>query len=114
MQDLAVDEDVKAGKVIPGQYLVLSINFARPKCLNDLTATDFDFNQPIIGAIKDFYRKYGFYLGMTAEELIENEIIPNNATASFTNCISFVLQKLQNSKGVKNHPLADVKGVRNR
>src|SRR4051812_130990 len=115
MQDLAVDKDVKAGKVIPNQYLILSFNFARINRSSDLKAAEFALNNMINNSMKKFYQTYASYMGSdTAKELIQTLIDPADSVSSLTMCTDLVQAILRVAEGVNNHPLADVKGVSNR
>jgi len=115
LQGLAVDKDVKAGKVTPGQYLILSFNFARINRSGDFKVAETALKNMINGSIKQFYSTYASYLGSnTDEELMQKLIQPEDAIYSLAECIRMVQKTLRAMKGVSNHPLADVKGVSNR
>lgn len=115
LQNLDVDNDVKAGKVTPGQYLILSFNFAGINRPNDFKLAEYELGRMIIGSLRLFYRTYAPYLGRgTCEELIQRYIDPNSPTFSLSECVYLVQDTLRAAEMISNHPLADVKGVSNR
>jgi hypothetical protein len=114
LQGLAVDKDVKAGKVTPGQYLILSFNFAGLNRSNDLRIADIALNNMINDSIKQFYSTYASYFGHdTDEELMQKLIKPDDSISSLAECIR-VVQKTLRAVADDSHPLADVKGVSNK
>ena len=115
LQGLSVNKDVKAGKVIPGQYLILSFNFSGLYHSDDIKVAETVLNNMINKSIEQFYNTYASYLGSkTSEQLIQDLIMQDNAISSFAECISVVQEKLRAVKGFNNHLLGDVKGVSNR
>ncbi|KAL1918561.1 uncharacterized protein VTP21DRAFT_3221 [Calcarisporiella thermophila] len=62
-QDLAIDRDVQAKKIIPGQYLVLSFDFAGVNRTSDIGKAERELAKMINRAIGRFYRSYASYLG---------------------------------------------------
>ena len=112
MQGLDVDKDVKKGKVTPGQYLVLSFDFAKLYPSDDLKVTELELSEMMINSIKAFYQTYASYLGNdTSKQLIRELVDSNSATSSLTECVRVVQEALRAAEGVSNHRLADVKGV---
>ena len=63
LQDLAVNNDVKAGKVMPGQYLILSFDFSAFNHSDDLKVAEIALNDMINDSIKQFYSTYILYPG---------------------------------------------------
>jgi hypothetical protein len=112
-KDLDVDGEVQAKRVVPGQYLVLSFNFAEINRSKDIKVAEASLNDMINNAIKRFYRTYAPYLGnYSAEQLIERHVKQDNAVSSLDDCVSLVqmILKAVNNSNI-DHPLAGVKGI---
>ena len=113
MQNLAVDMDVKAGKIIPSQYLILSFSFASIDRSSDIKVAEASLRNMIIASINQFYSTYEVYLGHDGDELIQKLVKPDDAIFSLAECVRTVQMTLRANEGVNNH-LADVKGVSSR
>ncbi|RUP48769.1 hypothetical protein BC936DRAFT_144021 [Jimgerdemannia flammicorona] len=111
-QDLAVHHDVQAGKVFPGQYLILSIDFAGFNYSSEAKVAEFAINSMINDALKRFHRTYADFLGdVESKDLIEELIEPANSISSFENCVQIVKEILLAKSGDPEHSLAGVKGI---
>ncbi|CAG8450874.1 5264_t:CDS:2 [Paraglomus occultum] len=111
--NLDVDKDVQAGKVTPGQYLMLSLDFSAINRSADVKVAEYDLQQMLNNSIKQFYSTYARYLGnRSSEELIERLVNPESATSSLKECVRVVQEKLRAvQKDDDNAPLAGVKGI---
>ncbi|CAJ0756008.1 20054_t:CDS:2, partial [Entrophospora sp. SA101] len=111
-QDLDVDKDVQKGKVIPGQYLILSLDFAGINRSNDLKIAEAALHDMINDSIEQFYRTYASYLERPYDNL-QKLIKQDNSISSISKCISIVQDKLRTveEEGDSKHLLANVKGI---
>ncbi|KAI8605118.1 AAA-ATPase-like domain-containing protein, partial [Dissophora ornata] len=109
-QGLDVDHDVERGKVTPGQYLVLALDFSKIDRSADLIIASDGLNDMINNAIKNFYKTYAPYLGEKAsDDLIDRNISPR-AVGSLDACVNLVREAL-NAVTEKDDPLYGVKGI---
>ncbi|KAF9385135.1 hypothetical protein BGX21_001137 [Mortierella sp. AD011] len=107
---LDVDRDVKSGRVIPGQYLILPFDFSEVDRSRDLSVATKSLADMINGTVKQFYMTYAPYLGdKSSDQLIKENISPRAAT-SLRDCVISVQARLNNVMG-KDDPLYGVKGI---
>ncbi|KAF9351659.1 hypothetical protein BGX26_010372 [Mortierella sp. AD094] len=110
-QGLDVDRDVKSGRGIPGQYLILTFDFSQVNRSPDLGAAENSLNDMVNGDIEAFYRTYAPYLGESpSDQLIHENISSSDPLKSLGRCVSFV-RKALNSVIEIHDPLYGVKGV---
>ena len=107
-----MNEAVKNGKVMPGEYLILTFDFSRitrsPKIDE---ATQF-FANGINRSLWSFKLAYGKYLGESfASETshLTNKDVSDNLT-TLVGAVNYTLRDIH-EKGDKNHPLFGTKGV---
>jgi hypothetical protein len=100
---------VKKGRVDPGRYFVLPLDFSAVIRSQDREKAEHNLNLMLNESIKEFYTTYEPYLRMSADYLIE-KYIRDNATASLRACVNVVHKILTNIKNLED-PLSKIKGV---
>ncbi|RUP43713.1 hypothetical protein BC936DRAFT_136827 [Jimgerdemannia flammicorona] len=107
---LDVDKDVKAGKLTPGQYFILTLNFAKINRSDDLKVATASLNQMVNSAVERFYKTYAKYLDCGTSEMLIKSHVVDDCTNSFEDCIFLVNEVLEATKGT-HHPLANINGI---
>ncbi|KAL1922701.1 uncharacterized protein VTP21DRAFT_10240 [Calcarisporiella thermophila] len=109
---LAIDQDVQAKRIIPGQYLVLSLDFSGIKRAREIDTAECQLANIINGAIGLFYKTYASYLGSKSSTQMREELIdPQSPIWSFATCVGEAKEKLRAvPEEDEHHPLAGVKG----
>ncbi|RUS31429.1 hypothetical protein BC938DRAFT_477841, partial [Jimgerdemannia flammicorona] len=107
---LDVDKDVKAGKLTPGQYFTLTLNFAKINRSDDLKVATASLNQMVNSAVERFYKTYAKYLDCGTSEMLIKSHVVDDCTKSFEDCIFLVNEVLEATKGT-HHPLANINGI---
>ncbi|GJJ77509.1 hypothetical protein EMPS_09868 [Entomortierella parvispora] len=109
-QGLDVSQDIESGKVTPGQYLILKVDFSTVNRFGDIETAEVDMNSKINSSIRAFYLNYAHYLGVIPGSELIKEKISNNGLESFCTCTDFVMDTLRDAKE-KDDPLLGVKGI---
>ena len=109
-----VDKDVEDKKVRPGEYLVLKFDFSGVDRSPDLNEAAKLLADNIINTLWRFYHQNSRYLGGHVDQLIRENIDQQNPIGSLSRLVmlvNFAIKDAVKSKDTE-HPLANVKGVR--
>ncbi|KAF9343657.1 hypothetical protein BGX34_006514, partial [Mortierella sp. NVP85] len=107
---LDVDQDVKSGKITPGQYLIMSFDFSAIDRSPDLEVARKSLSGMIVNSIKAFYTTYGPYLGdKSSDQLIERNVT-EDPIESLGACVTLVEAALNLVMDLED-PLFGVKGI---
>jgi hypothetical protein len=109
-QGLDVQKDIAEGKVTPGQFFVLRLDFSGINCSPDAEIANRSFQLRLASSFRDFYDEYAKYLGEDRSKLFDH-INHENPEASLTNCVAVVKRGLSDAHQNGNKLLTDVKGI---
>jgi Predicted AAA-ATPase len=110
-QGLDVQNDVAEGRVIPGQFFILKIEFSIINPCPNMRLAHQRLVDCLNSSIGEFYDMYAGYLGGNLTELHRN-INTKDPNLSLKKCVLAVQSALSQAYKQENKQLANVQGVR--
>ncbi|KAG0136190.1 hypothetical protein HOY82DRAFT_625829 [Tuber indicum] len=113
-KDLAVHKDVQENKIRPGEYLVLKFDFSTVGPSTDMLQAAQQLADTINAGLQQFYRENHAFFGVSAAQLVSENINyknPVHSLVSLVGLVDWVAGEIGEGSVGREHPFAGIKGI---